>query len=135
MSDLDPNSPIVMPNEGDVIPDCSAAGCTGPAEIAALEAAVEGHMRQKAELYAEAEWLRGQHERDLIQVREAHEARRLAEAEVKRMREGWDADVEWANKLLRERDEARRALDYIADGNATLVKAALLRAKLDEDSR
>jgi serine phosphatase RsbU (regulator of sigma subunit) len=33
------------------------------------------------------EMLREQHERDLIQVSEAHEARRKAEAEVERLRE------------------------------------------------
>jgi hypothetical protein len=38
-----------------------------------------------------------------------------ASKEIERMREGWDADVDWANKLLRERDQARAALKFYAE--------------------
>lgn len=38
--------------------------------------------------------------------REVERARK-AEAEAERLRAGWDADVDWANKLLHERDVAR----------------------------
>lgn len=38
------------------------------------------------------------------------------EAEVERMRAGWNADVDWANKLLGERDSARKL--YLSAGEA-----------------
>lgn len=56
-----------------------------------------------------------------------------AEAEVERMRQGWDADVDWANKLLTERDEARAEVERWKA--QALVRSDAAPKLMDENDR
>ena len=56
-----------------------------------------------------------------------------AVAEVERLRNTVELWRERTAFVMSERDRLRKALDYLADGNASAVQAALLRAKLESE--
>lgn len=90
MTDEQPDTPVI-----DRCPTCGQRVTTVNARM----------VLEHESATAEVERLRSDRDSWRQCSNEFENAAHALEAKIKEMREGWDADVAWANKLLLERDE------------------------------